>query len=122
MKGGKYWDKFPLILDLNPKCTELEAEVLSTIAATDLCGVNIVINIIGLVQVCNIFYLFDSKLIYRERNFLNKVFRVIGLSEGNSAKMKKILRKRNFQGKLSEGYFVRKIHVEVECTFAYFKI
>ena len=74
----------PLIPDLNTKCTELEAEVLSTIPATDLCGVNIVINIIGLVQVCNIFYLFDSKLIYRERNFLNKVFRVFGFSEGRS--------------------------------------
>jgi len=62
--------------------------VLSTIPATDLCGVNIIINITDLVQVGNIFYVFDSKLIYRERNFLNKVFRVIGFSEGNSAKMR----------------------------------
>jgi hypothetical protein len=54
----------PLITELNPKRTELEAEVLSTKPATDLCGVNIVINIIDLVHVCNIFYLFDSKLIY----------------------------------------------------------
>jgi len=59
----------PLILDLNTKCTELEAEVLSTIPATDMCDVNIVINIIDLVQVCNIFYLFDSRLIYGNEIF-----------------------------------------------------
>lgn len=99
---------------------ELEAEVLSTIPATELFCVNIVINIIYLVQMCNIFYLFDSKLIYRERNLLNKVFRVIGFSEGSSEKNEKdsskakisrqIIRrlfcsKNTFRGRMNLGLF-----------------
>jgi hypothetical protein len=106
--------KLTLIPDLNTKCTELEAEFLSTLPAADLCCVNIVVNVTDLVRVCNMLYLFDSKLIYRERNFLNKVFSVISFSEGNSAKVGKTFRKRNFRGKLSEGYFVLKIHLQVE--------